>query len=152
MGNLSTQDGGPLHAKHFPQSAAGIYSSLPASEVAALHLDFVAKPEGARRLKSLVGTLLKQAGLEDEGLETALLLVSDREARLVTLLTFWDARRFSSARERRIAWMQKLLAPFADGPVRAQTSTPKFVLAEASAELDVDGLSRAARELAPVAG
>ena len=69
-----------------------------------------------------------------EGLETGLLLVSDREARLVTLLTFWDARRFANGRERRIAWMQKLLATFADGPVRAQTSTPRFVLAEAAGE------------------
>jgi hypothetical protein len=147
-----------LHAKHFPQSAdfpgqPSFYSNLPTTcAVVALHLDFVAKPEGTRELNSRVGTALKQAGLEDEGLETALLLVSDREARLVTLLTFWDAGRFSRARERRIAWMQKLLSPFADGPVRAQTSTPKFVLAETAAELDVDSLSRGARELAQVTG
>lgn len=145
-----------MHAKHFPQSAdfpghPSFPSNLPTTcAVVALHLDFVAKPEGTRELNSLVGTVLKQAGLEDEGLETALLLVSDREARLVTLLTFWDANRFSSARERRIAWMQKLLSPFADGPVRAQTSTPKFVLAEAAGELDSDGLPRESSELAQV--
>ena len=147
-----------MHAKHFPQSAdfpghPSFHSKLPTTcAVVALHLDFVAKPEGTQELNSLVATVLKQAGLEGEGLETALLLVSDREARLVTLLTFWDASRFSSARERRVAWMQKLLSPFADGPVRAQTSTPKFVLAEAAAELDVDSLSRGARELAQVTG
>jgi hypothetical protein len=120
--------------------------------VVALHLDFVAKPEGTRELNSLVGAVLKEAGLVEEGLETALLLVSDREARLVTLLTFWDAGRFANARERRIMWMQKLLAPFADGPVRAQTSTPRFVLAEPSAELGVDNRSHGAAELAHVAG
>jgi len=147
-----------LHAKHFPQSAAfpghrSFYSNLPTScRVVALHLDFVAKPEGTRQLNSLVRTVLEQAGLEDEGLETALLLVSDREARLITLLTFWDAGRFSNARERRIAWMQKLLAPFADGPVRAQTTMPQFLLPETSAGLDVDDLSRGPRELAHLAG
>ena len=147
-----------MHAKHFPQSAdlpghPSFCSNLPTTcGVVALHLDFVAKPEGTRELNSLVATVLKQAGLEDEGLETALLLVSDREARLVTLLTFWDASRFSSARERRVAWMQKLLSPFADGPVRAQTSTPKLVMAEAVAELDLDSLSRGAGELAQVTG
>ena len=120
--------------------------------VMALHLDFVAKPEGTQELNCELETVLNAAGLAEEGLETALVLVSDREARLVTLLTFWDASRFSSARERRVAWMQKLLSPFADGPVRAQTSTPKFVLAEAAAELDVDSLSRGARELAQVTG
>ena len=147
-----------MHAKHLPQSAdfpghPSFYSNFQTTcAVVALHLDFVAKPEGTRELNSLVGTVLKQAGLADEGLETALLLVSDREARLVTLLTFWDASRFSSARERRIAWMQKLLSPFADGPVRAQTSTPKLVLAEAAGELDLDSLPREARELAQVTG
>jgi hypothetical protein len=78
--------------------------------------------------------ILKDAGLVEEGLETGLLLVSDREARLVTLLTFWDAQRFAGGRERRIAWMQKLLAPFADGPVRAQTSLPRLVLAEVATQ------------------
>ena len=97
--------------------------------VLALHLDFVAKPDGAKELNRELGSVLKKAGLAQEGLETGLLLVSDREARLVTLLTFWDAERFRSRREQRIAWMQKLLAPFADGPVRAQTSTPRYVLA-----------------------
>jgi len=98
--------------------------------VVALHLDFVAKPAGTSELNRELGLVLKDAGLVREGLETGLLLVSDREARLVTLLTFWDGQRFANGRERRIAWMQKLLAPFADGPVRAQTSSPQFVLAE----------------------
>jgi len=100
-----------------------------AAGVLALHLDFVAKPDGARELNRELAAVLKKAGLVREGLETGLLLVSDREARLVTLLTFWDAERFRPRREQRIRWMQKLLAPFADGPVRAQTSTPRYVLA-----------------------
>jgi hypothetical protein len=105
------------------------------SGVIALHLDFVARPEGTIALNQELGAVLKESGLAQEGLETGLLLVSDREARLVTLLTFWDAQRFRDGRERRIAWMQKLLAPFADGPIRAQTSTPRLVLSEAAREL-----------------
>src|SRR5215469_5082693 len=123
------------------------------SAVVALHLDFVAKPDGAGELNRELGSVLKKAGLFEEGLETGLLLVSDREARLVTLLTFWDARRFALKREQRIAWMQKLLAPFADGPVRAQTSTPRFVLSGSSVGFG-DGPSRThgTRELAQVTG
>ena len=123
-----------------------------ASGVVALHLDFVAKPNGARELDRELGSVLKKAGLVNEGLETGLLLVSDREARLVTLLTFWDAERFSSGRERRIAWMQKLLVPFADGPVRAQTSTPRFVLDESAGFALDDWPARRMNELAHVAG
>ena len=147
-----------MHAKHLPQSAdfpghPSFYSNFQTTcAVVALHLDFVAKPEDTRQLNSLVRTVLQQAGLEDEGLRTALLLVSDREARLVTLLTFWDAGRFSRARERRIAWMQKLLAPFADGPVRAQTTMPQFLLAETPAALGVDDPARGVSELAHAAG
>ena len=115
------------------------------SGVVALHLDFVAKPDGARGLNRELGSVLKRAGLVQEGLETGILLVSDREARLVTLLTFWDAERFACRREQRIAWMQKLLSPFADGPVRAQTSTPRFVLAESAVRF---GLEESATPLA----
>jgi hypothetical protein len=122
------------------------------SGVAALHFDFVAKPEGARALNCDLRDVLDASGLADEGLKTALLLVSDREARLVTLVTLWDVQRFSMARERCIAWMQKLLTPFADGPVRAQTSTPQLVLTGAPAEFDLDKvLADRVAELAPVA-
>ena len=119
--------------------------------VVALHLDFVAKPDGAGELSSELRLMLNRAGLAQEGLESALLLVSDREARLVTLLTFWDAGRFATGREQRIAWMQKLLTAFADGPVRAQTSTPRFVPTEQETEMEKNVLVGAA-ELAQVAG
>lgn len=134
-------------------AGTGSSEKLPmAHGVMALHLDFVAKPEGTRELNCELGTVLNAAGLAEEGLETALLLVSDREARLVTLLTFWDSGRFASARERRIAWMQKLLAPFADGPIRAQTSAPRLVMAGA-AEFDVEEApSRGSCELAQTVG
>lgn len=124
-----------------------------ASGVMALHLDFVARPDGARELNRELGAVLKRAGLVQEGLETGLLLVSDREARLVTLLTFWNAEQFASRREQRIAWMQKLLAPFADGPVRAQTSTPRYVLAESPIGFGLEeSATIRAEELTQVAG
>ena len=147
-----------MHSNHSPRNAEFPYGTnlnlkvQTDSGVVALQLDFVAKPEGSRELNCLLGTVLKEASLLQEGLQTALLLVSDREARLATLLTLWDAHRFRTARERRIAWMQKLLAPFADGPVRAQTSTPRFVLAETCAQLEVGDRSNGLRDLAQVTG
>jgi hypothetical protein len=125
---------------------------IPTTGVLALQLDFVAKPEGSRELNCLLGTVLKEAGLRKEGLQTALLLVSDREARLATLLTLWNADQFATTRARRMAWMQKLLAPFADGPVRAQTSTPIFLLPEPCAPLEVGNRSDGLAELAHVTG
>jgi len=159
-GKIQPRMVGPLYSKQeSPRSTAisartncNTKMSL-ASGLVALHLDFVAKPDGAGELNRELGLMLNHAGLAAEGLESALLLVSDREARLVTLLTFWDARRFATGREQRIAWMQKLLAAFADGPVRAQTSTPRFVLAEQAMEIAMDkSVLHQAAELAQVAG
>ena len=124
-------------------------ASVPS--VVALQLDFVAKPEGTTELNRQLGILLERAGLVREGLETALLLVSDREARLVTLLTFWDTSRFSVGREQRIACMQKLLSPFSDGPLRVQTCAPQLVLSEPSAALAMKRPAAAA-SLAQVGG
>ena len=113
-----------------------IVSSRPrksgiAGPMVALELDFVARPDGSRELDTELARVLEDARLEDEGLEASLLLVSDREARLVSLLTFWDRTRFMKARECRIAWIEKLLEPFADGSIRAHTSLPRFLAADA---------------------
>ena len=103
------------------------------SERIALHLDFVAKPGSGPEWKDELAEAIENARLDKEGLEASLMLVSDREARLVTLLTFWERSRFLAAREYCIAWMQKLLARFADGPIRAHSSVPQLLLAERSA-------------------
>jgi hypothetical protein len=102
-----------------------------AGPMVALELDFVARPDGSRELDRELARVLEDARLRDEGLEASLLLVSDREARLVSLLTFWDRSRFVKARECRIAWIEKLLEPFADGSIRAHTSLPRFLAADA---------------------
>lgn len=136
-----------------PSSQRNPTTMKMASGVLALHLDFVAKPNGAGELGQQLASVLQKTGLVEEGLESGLLLVSDREARLVTLLTFWDAERFQSRREQRIRWMQKLLAPFADGPVRAQTSTPRYVVAQSPKAFSFESsLSLRTEELTQLAG
>ena len=69
-----------------------------------------------------------------------MLLVSDREARLVTLLALWDAGRFSAGRERLISRTLKLVSRFADGPPRAHTSLARFLLPQASSKLTLSDL------------
>lgn len=137
------------------RSTCGMVNSkfMNTAGMAALHFDFVAKPEGTREMACDLRDVLETSGLGEKGLQTALLLVSDREARLVTLVTLWDAQRFAGARERCIAWMQKLLTPFTDGPVRAQTSKPQLLLTDASAECDLpQALPHGVAELTPMAG
>jgi len=107
------------------------------SDLMALHLDFVAKPSSGPEWMNELAEVIENARLDKEGLQVSMMLVSDREARLVTLLTFWDRRNFLVTREYCIAWMQKLLARFADGPIRAHSSDPHVLVAERSASAPV---------------
>jgi hypothetical protein len=111
-----------------------------ATGVITLRVDFVCKPGGEREIAGEVGDLLAEAGLHQKGLTASMLLVSDREARLVSLLTLWDAERFSPARERLTAWTLKLVAQFADGPLRASTSVAHFLLPKDSTKLTLSDL------------
>ncbi len=70
-----------------------------AAGVIILRVDFVSKPSKCEIARE-VGDLLAEAGLHQKGLKASMLLVSDREARVVTLLTLWEAERFKLARER----------------------------------------------------
>jgi hypothetical protein len=97
-----------------------------------LHLNFVAKPSSGPEWVNELAEALANARLDKEGLKASVMLMSDREARLVTLLTFWERSHFLATREYCIAWMQKLLARFADGTIRAYSSVPQFLVMERS--------------------
>lgn len=111
-----------------------------AGQVVALRVDFVAKPTNKDDIASDVGDLLSQAGLHQAGLQASILLVSDRESRVVTLLTLWNAERFNPARDRLTSWTLNLVARFADGPVRASSGNAYFLLPQASSKLTLSDL------------
>jgi hypothetical protein len=110
------------------------------SQLIALRIDFVAKPGNGLQVATGIAKLLEQAGLHEEGLQASMLLVSDREARVVTLLTLWNAERFSAARERLTSWTVKLVARVADGMPRACTSMTHFLLPQATSKLTLSDL------------
>lgn len=90
------------------------------SRFTAFSFEFVAKPEQAAKavLDLPVGI---QSGLEDlAGFAGSLVMVSDLEARLITLIIFWqgsEARRSCAQSVRRV---RALLAPYVDRCLRAQ--------------------------------
>ena len=110
-----------------------------AAGVIILRVDFVSKPSKCE-IATEIGDLLAEAGLHQKGLKASMLLVSDREARVVTLLTLWEAERFKLARERLASWTLKIVAQFADGPLRASTSVAHFLLPKASTKLTLSDL------------
>lgn len=110
------------------------------SQVAALRIDFVSKPSGTIEIASELGQLLAQADLHREGLKASMVLISDREARLVTLLTLWDAQRFQFSRDRLTEWTIKVVARFADKQPRAYTSVAHLLLPPGSSKLTLSDL------------
>jgi hypothetical protein len=110
------------------------------SQVTALRIDFVTRPGDTNEIAPDLGDLLAQAGLDQEGLVASMVLVSDRETRLVTLLALWDAPRFEASRDRLTALTIKLVAPFADKQPRAHTSFAHLFLPPASSKLTLSDL------------
>jgi hypothetical protein len=112
----------------------------PLGQVIALRIDFVARPSHKSNLAAELGELFAAAGLHEAGLQASLLLVSDREVRVATLLMLWDGERFTPQRDRLVSWTLKLIANFADGSVRAFTNVAHFLLPQASTKLTLSDL------------
>ena len=91
-----------------------------ANRLAAFSFEFVAKPEQAAGA-TLVLPAAIQSGLEDvAGFAGSLVMVSDQEARLITVIIFWEgseARPSGTQVSRRV---RALLAPYLDRCLRTQ--------------------------------
>lgn len=93
---------------------------LGPNALAAFSFEFVAKPEEAADA-TLVLPAAVQSGLEDvAGFAGSLVMVSDQEARLITVVVFWEgteARRGGAQVARRV---RALLGPYLDRCLRVQ--------------------------------
>ena len=135
-----------LNSKSLPNSQTDT-DQIPAglqdpglARVAGLRVDFVARPGSTGELACSVNELMAKAELYREGLLSSMLLVSDREARLVTLLTLWEPARFENGRERLTSWTKKLVSRLTDGPIRSYTGMAHFLNPKAVSGLTLDDL------------
>ncbi len=92
-----------------------------ASIVTALSVEFVAKPEKAQTAQLTIPGAIIGALKDVTGFAGCLVMVSDQEARLVTVVTLWagDDRQRSCSENAR--WVHALLAPYLDRCLRVQT-------------------------------
>jgi hypothetical protein len=101
------------------------------SHFTAFSLEFVAKPEQAAKavLDLPVGI---QSGLEDfAGFAGSLVMVSDLEARLITVIIFWQGSEARRSCARSVLRVRALLAPYVDRCLRAQNLLGPLPSAEA---------------------
>ncbi len=87
----------------------------------ALSVEFVAKPQEAHRVQATIPAAVAGALKEVSGFAGCLVMISDQEARLVTVVTLWagDDRRKRCGENAR--WVHALLAPYLDRSLRVQT-------------------------------
>lgn len=89
-------------------------------QVIALRADFVVKPGKEEIVRETIDSILEDSFGRDQEFLQALVMVSEMETRLVTVITFWNSSGFAEARERRVDWLRQKLAQNLDHSVRVQ--------------------------------
>jgi len=93
----------------------------------ALRAEFVIKAGKEEKAREVIELTLTNYFCRDQQFLQALVLVSEMESRLVTVLTFWHSNGFAEARERRVARMRQKLLPFLDQSMRVQSFTAEVI-------------------------
>jgi hypothetical protein len=84
-------------------------------------MEFVAKPQETHRVQSAIPASLAGALGDVAGFAGCLVLVSEQEARLVTVVTLWIGDDRVKRCSQNVRWIHKLLAPYVDRCLRVQT-------------------------------
>jgi hypothetical protein len=91
------------------------------SRVTALSVELVAKPQEAHRVESAIPTAIAGALKDVTGYAGCLVMISDQEARLVTVVTLWSGEDRAKRCSENLRWVHALLAPYVDRCLRVQT-------------------------------
>ena len=116
VGQLGTESAFVANSKKTRKSKA-----RRRDQVVALRAEFVVKPGHEEEVRETLDAILENSFGSDREFLQALVLVSELESRLVTVLTFWQSGSFAEARERRIGWLRQRLAPYLDQTLRVQS-------------------------------
>ena len=91
-----------------------------ANGLTAFSIEFVAKPDQAAGAPVFLPAAI-QSGLEDiAGFAGSIVMVSDQEVRLITVIIFWNGAEARRSCERSVRRVRALLAPYLDRCLRVQ--------------------------------
>ena len=129
----------PANEVAFPFSRASATESYPQnvsatsnSQVTALSIEFVAKPHEAHRAQWAIPSALAGALKEVTGFAGCLVMVSDQEARLLTVVTLWSGNARQKLCNENLRWVRALLATYLDRCLRVQILNAHLSLLAAS--------------------
>jgi hypothetical protein len=103
-------------------------------EVIAMRAEFVVKPGKEEQVRDTIDLILNNSFGRDREFLQALVLESEQESRLVTVITFWRSDGFTEARERRVLWLRQKLAPYLDQSMRVQTFSARVMESAANSK------------------
>ncbi len=86
----------------------------------ALRAEFVLKPGKEGKVHETIDEIVSNSFSQDKEFLQGLVMVSEMESRLVTVITFWHQDGFAEARARRVRWLSERLAPYLDKSMRVQ--------------------------------
>jgi len=89
--------------------------------VTALSIEFVAKPQEAHRVQAAIPSAIAGALKDVTGFAGCLVMISDHEARLVTVVTLWAGSDRAKCCSQNTRWVHALLKPYLDRCLRVQT-------------------------------
>src|ERR1700674_3216460 len=102
-----------------PEPLANGMSGAPL--VTALSIEFVAKPEAAHCAEAAIPAAIAGALKDVTGFAGCLVMISDQEARLVTVVTLWAGSDRAKLCSQNARWVHALLKPYLDRCLRVQT-------------------------------
>jgi hypothetical protein len=105
-------------------------SSTDDFQVTALSIEFVAKPHEAHRAQLAIPGALTAALKEVTGFAGCLVMVSDQEARLLTVVTLWTGKERQKLCSVNLRWARALLTPYLDRCLRVQTLNAHWPLGD----------------------
>jgi hypothetical protein len=105
-------------ASHPQRPAHGPSAPPP---VTALSIEFVAKPEEAHGVEAAIPAAVAGALKDVTGFAGCLVMISDHEARLVTVVTLWAGNDRAKHCSQNVRWVKALLVPYLDRCLRVQT-------------------------------
>jgi len=116
------------HGVAYPNGQAALLKRQPPSHgksgvppLTALSIEFVAKPQEAHRVEVAIPTAIAGALKDVTGFAGCLVMISDQEARLVTVVTLWVGHDRAKCCNQNVRWVNALLAPYLDHRLRMQT-------------------------------
>ncbi len=112
--------GDRAHLDHASQIPATFPMEALASEVIAHGVEFVAKPGKAAILQSMIPDAMRDTIGHSRSFSGCMVLVSEEEARLVTVITLWTGRNRMEQCNENARQVKALLAPYVDRFLRTR--------------------------------